>query len=135
MDDLKGTMVLVHPKLDDDPAGNQNKIGLIIDYNLAEDDFFVDVNNGGPPALYAANALLILKKPDEIYLALGKNLECLSASDATDIHNTALLLQYGVTNISQSALKIVQQNEAIGEYVADTLQDAIDREQHYKIGR
>jgi ethanolamine utilization protein EutP (predicted NTPase) len=44
-DDLKGTFVLVHPELSHDPAGKQNKIGIITQTDLPNEDVFVSFGN------------------------------------------------------------------------------------------
>jgi hypothetical protein len=104
--------VLVNPGLIDDPAQKQGKIGVITAAILNTDDFYVGFDDK-QVGLYSADALLLLKQPENIYEYLRDQALSLSTDDFRDLKNVALLLDHGTTKHQQTALKLLQKNESI----------------------
>ena len=63
--ELYGTLVLVHPDLKNDPAGQQGKVG-ILSYIDSSDEIYVGFENGRE-GKYSPDALMSLKDKSEIF--------------------------------------------------------------------
>jgi hypothetical protein len=133
-DSLNGKIVLVHPDLPEDPAGRQNQAGRIIRANLQADDIYVDFKDG-KPALYATNALLVLKDPDEIYRILE--------GTGTDMTNPAIMGSYFVASVlhigfasaDRSAMNRAIQNDGVREICLESLSEVLERNEIRGINR
>jgi hypothetical protein len=133
-DDLKGTMVLVHPGPPDDPAGKQNEFGAVLaaDFNTGEMLVcFTDGNWG----LYPAAALLVLKESEELFRLLETNGVPITETDRKLIHAMALVLLHDFEEAPRICLKICRQNPAIRELAMESLPDALDKDQQQDISR
>lgn len=110
--ELAGSWVLVHPELDHDPASRQGQIGIVTLADLERDDIYVSFGAGGP-CLYAANALLVLKNPNDIYrdlLVLGKEMD---KADFKKLFQISLLAEYGDAHKIKTALEMAMPSPAI----------------------
>lgn len=66
MENLTGTVVLVHPELMNDPVNRQGQVGIVASADIANDEVFVAFGKG-PLGLYSADALLVPKSHNEVY--------------------------------------------------------------------
>jgi hypothetical protein len=64
--ELSGTVVLVRPSLVNDPDNKKNMVGVIVMASVENDNVLVDFGFEGH-ALFSINALLVLRKPDDIH--------------------------------------------------------------------
>lgn len=124
MDELTGTLVLVHPKLPSDPAAKQGKIGIITSADLERDDVFVSFGRG-EQALYATDALMVLKDPDRLYRDLVSNFKELDKSDFKTLFQINLLQQYGSSRQVKTAMELALGNETVLRHAMTTLDDQL----------
>lgn len=134
VDGLKGTLVLVHPGLTDDPAMKQNTIGLITTADIQNDDIFVSFS-GSKPALYSGNALLILKPQEEVHQHLADNAYTLALPDLIALTKLDLILHYASPGYLKTAFELAQKNPNIHLFSLDTLNDRLNRAQAQQIQR
>jgi hypothetical protein len=125
-EDLKGTLVLVHPELAHDPAGKQNQIGIISYTDLVNDDVFVSF--GYETALYATDALLMLLPQLEIYQYTNEMAFELALPDLKTLTQIELLLRYGTAITHETALQLARDNKNIQPFCLDTLQNQLQKD-------
>ena len=123
-DELTGTLVLVHPGLAADPAGKQNQIGLITDYDLGKDDIYVSFGKG-ERALYSSDALLVMKSENDVYAALLEHRTDLPQADFKALFQANLMQQYGHTGQLKGAMELLQQRPQIRELGMVSLADKL----------
>lgn len=131
-EDLTGTLVLVHPGLDNDPAGMQGEIGVISRADLMNDDIFVGF--GGRQGLYSSDALLVLVPNEEIHQHLADMAYETSFPDLKALTQVDLFLRYDSENGTKKAMAIAQANPAIQKHCLETLEDrlSINRSRGYE---
>jgi len=133
-DDLTGTLVLVHPDLQDDPANRQNHIGMITHADIANDNFIVSFGKG-EQALYSSDALLILKPANDIYRDLLSHQKELEKADFKALFQISLLQEHGTSGQNKSAIMLAMQNDILRSYSMFTLEDALKAGQNLAIER
>jgi hypothetical protein len=109
---LHGTLVLVHPYLEDDPARQQGKIGILT-YVAEDKEVFVSFQNGAE-GQYNAGDLLQLKDRDKIFDE-RQNFGDLSLDDYKDLYKISLLQELGRSTDILHALEIAGRNPAVWE--------------------
>jgi hypothetical protein len=124
-DELKGTFVLVHSELTDDPAGKQNSIGMITDTDLVNDDIFVSFD--GAPALYEPDALLVLMPMEQVHQNLADMAYDMAFPDIKALTQIDLFLRYGAKARQFDALEIARNNKNIQVLCLESLADQITR--------
>lgn len=108
-DELTGTMALVNPELDNDPLQQQGKAGMIAFAEFARDDFFVTFPDG-KRGLYSSDALMIFKKPAEIYQELIANTRDIEIPDMKALYRIGMLLDAGKGKDIKEAMQLAEQN-------------------------
>jgi hypothetical protein len=126
--------VLVNPQLTNDPVFRQGAIGVITAAILNSDEFFVGFDDS-QVGLYSADALLLLKQPEDIYGYMHDNALRLSVDDFKDLKNIALLLDYSTKPYMRTAMELVQKNENILGAATIGLDEFIGPNQSHKRGR
>jgi hypothetical protein len=127
-DELKGIPVLVHPRLENDPAGKQNQIGTIILADIENDEVFVSFDDNSK-GLYSTDALLALLPADEIHQHLADNAFTLAMPDLKALTQIDLLLHYGSPQYRLGALQLARQNDSIRLFCLDTVHNQLGPEQ------
>ncbi|WP_183580298.1 hypothetical protein HDF18_13200 [Mucilaginibacter sp. X5P1] len=123
-DDLTGSLVLVHPDLQDDPAKKQNQIGIITHADIENDNVIVSFGKG-EQALYSTDALLTLKSANDIYRDLLNNNKDLDKSDFKALFQISLLQEYGTSGQNKSAIELAMKNDTLRNYSMVTLEDSL----------
>jgi hypothetical protein len=131
---LKGTVVMMHPEMWAVHADKQGVIGEIVKADPARDDFYV--NYGGPePQLHSADALMVLREPDEIYEYLQNYSANISPYDFKDLKTIALLVDHGTVKQMRNAMELVQNNEHIREASVTALDKVLGLQQNKGLDR
>ena len=133
-DYLESMPVLVHPQLDDDPAGKQNQVGIITSADIAIDEVFVNFADN-TQGLYSTDALLALLPAEEIHQNLVDNAFTLAMQDLKVLTQIDLLLNFGSHQYRQEALKLAQQNESIWLFCLDTMHNQLGPDQSPRLKR
>ena len=124
-DDLTGTLVLVHPELEYDPAGRQKEIGMIVNSNMPNDDILVGFQDNDR-ALYASDALLILLPDEQIHQNLADLAYQTSFPDLKALTQIDLILRYGPGDKHFKALEIARGNKNIQPLCLYTLENSLE---------
>jgi len=132
-DELKGSVVLVHPDLIDDPLNRQNRVGVISHADLMNDDIFVSFD--GDQGLYASDALLTLLPAEEIHQHLADMAYETPFRELKALTQIDLFLRYGGENKEKMALEIAQLNPDIQRFCLDTLASQIAKDIAKNYGR
>lgn len=126
MENLKGTQVLVHPELTTDPAQRQGQIGTISSIDLGRDEVYVSFGSA-PLALYATDALLVLKPHQDLYRDLMDALPQMETHDFKTLLRISMTLENGSPRQLLNALEMVADNDQIMKYAAISLQERIEQ--------
>lgn len=119
--ELNGKLVLVHPGLTHDPAGRQNEIGIIVNSDLAADDFIVSFRDNEYD-LFTSGALLVLLPDEQIQQNLMDMAYEASFPDLKALTYIDLILRYGPGDKHFKALKMARDNKNIQPFCLDTLE-------------
>lgn len=122
-DDLTGTQVVVNPNLSDDPVNKQGQSGTITFADPGADDFFVSF--GKEQGLYASDALLVFRNPNDIYADLMANTKKLDKQEIKDLYRIGMLLDSGQSRDQKAALEMVLANPKVREYTLMSLEQKL----------
>ncbi|GAA4331849.1 hypothetical protein GCM10023149_37870 [Mucilaginibacter gynuensis] len=111
-EEIAGNYVMVHPELKNDPAGKAAQIGTIRHADLIRNDVYVEFQDG-QLGLYAANALLTLKKSEDIFKYLERDGHTLSFIDYNNLHKIALIERFGYPEQVSRALELAKESETV----------------------
>jgi hypothetical protein len=133
-ENLRGTIVMMHPEMWQAHADKQGVIGEILKADPARDDFHVTY--GGPqPHLHSSDALLVLKPADEIMEYLQNHSIDLTPYDFQDLRSIARMLHHGTPKHLRSAMELVRDNESIREQSVSSLEEVLGLKQARSIKR
>jgi hypothetical protein len=130
--ELLGTVVLVHPRLSNDPAGRKNQIGIITSAELEQDDITVSFNEK-EQALFSSDALLVLRDVDDIKVDALNDFTLLPFYDYGDIMDIIMLAGSPHTENRRAAVELSRGNPAAMEYTMNSLNNelALKQDQRY----
>jgi hypothetical protein len=121
-EDLTGTRVLVHPELGDDPLQKRGQTGIITFADLARDDVYVTF--GGPETgLYGSDALLVFKKPNDIYRDILTNTKDIPTPVLKDLYRVNMLLDSGRATDAKIAMEMAAASPGVAERAMLSLQE------------
>ncbi|MEZ2338425.1 hypothetical protein AB6735_22445 [Mucilaginibacter sp. RCC_168] len=132
---LKGTVVMMHPEMWEAHADKEGVIGEIVKADPVRDDFYVKYDGGAEPRLHSADALMVLREPDEIYEYLQNHSADISPYDFKDLKRIALLTDRSTVKQMRTAMELVEKNENIREASATTLDKIIGLRQSKGVDR
>jgi hypothetical protein len=131
---LKGTVAMMHPEMWEAHADREGVIGEIVKADPARDNFYVSY--GGPePRLHSADALMVLREPDEIYEYLQNHSAEISPYDFKDLKTIALLVDRGTVKQMRTAMELVEKNENIRDASVVPLDKILGLQQNKGVGR
>jgi len=124
MEELTGNLVMVHPKLTDDPVQRQGQIGIITSADLAKDEVYVGFGSS-ELGLYSANALLVLKSHNQLYNDILTNIQKMDTPDFKTLMDVTLLQEKNATNYTRDAMQLAATNERTLAYATFSLQEKL----------
>ncbi|MEJ5993233.1 hypothetical protein WG904_02290 [Pedobacter sp. Du54] len=124
MDDLTGNLVMVHPKLENDPVNRQAQVGIVTSADLAKDEVYVGFGNS-PVGLYSTNALLVLKPHNDLYQDILTNIKNMDTPDFKTLMEITILQEKGSVNSLRDAMELAATNERTLAYSTVSLQDKL----------
>lgn len=124
MEDLTGNLVMVHPKLENDPVNRQAQVGIITSTDLAKDEIYVGFGNS-PLGLYSTDALLVLKPHNELYSDILTHIKEMDTPDFKTLMEITLLQEKNSVNYLRDALELATTNERTLAYSTVSLQDKL----------
>ena len=124
MEDLTGNLVMVHPKLENDPVQRQGQVGIITSADLAKDEVYVGFGNS-PLGLYSTDALLVLKPHNELYTDILTHIKEMDTPDFKTLMEITLLQEKSSVNYLRDAMELAATNERTLAYSTVSLQDKL----------
>jgi hypothetical protein len=124
MEDLTGDLVMVHPKLENDPVNRQAQVGIITSADLAKDEVYVGFGNS-PLGLYSTDALLVLKPHNELYNDILTHIKEMDTPDFKTLMEITLLQEKSSVNYLRDAMELAATNERTLAYSTVSLQDKL----------
>nr|WP_068891004.1 hypothetical protein [Pedobacter panaciterrae] len=124
MEDLTGNLVMVHPKLENDPVNRQAQVGIITSADLAKDEVYVGFGNS-PLGLYSTDALLVLKPHNELYNDILTHIKEMDTPDFKTLMEITLLQEKSSVNYLRDAMELAATNERTLAYSTVSLQDKL----------
>jgi hypothetical protein len=123
-DDLTGTLVLVHPELTEDPVNKQGQMGMIMFADTEKDDIYVTFGKN-ERALYSCDALLVFKRPNDIYKEIMTNTKDIPIPELKDLYRVGMLLENGTSKGAKDAMQLAVENPGIVGRAMETLQNKL----------
>jgi|GEM_PF-652742 len=140
MEDLNGEMVIVHPKLINDPAHSQGNIGILTKIDIPQDEVHVRFANG-VAGIYSSDALLTMKDPTQFYRDIVSQGSNLSVQDQKTVLRANMFQGSGTVKAMMDAMDMIRSSEDTLTFSTITLQEKIavalkqDQEKTTSIGR
>jgi hypothetical protein len=128
-EDLTGTLVLVHPELPEDPVNKQGQMGMIMFADLDKDDLYVTFGKN-ERALYSSDALLVFKKPNDIYKELMTNVRDIPIPELKALYRIGMLLDNGTSKGAKEAMQLAVDNPGVHTRAMETLQSKLGLNVH-----
>jgi hypothetical protein len=124
MEDLIGNLVMVHPKLENDPVNRQAQVGIITSADLTKDEVYVSFGNS-PLGLYSTDALLVLKPHNELYNDILTHIKEMDTPDFKTLMEITLLQEKSSVNYLRDAMELAATNDGTLAYSTISLQDKL----------
>lgn len=121
--EIQGTYAQVHPQLDD-PAGRQGQIGMITYVDQARDDIYISFEKG-QQALYSSDAVLVMKKSNEIFGETVSRVSELSTPDFKTLLEISMKMQSPNPQDHRTALEMALKNETVRNFSQVSLQERL----------
>lgn len=131
MNEIQGTYVQVHPQLDD-PVGRQGQIGMITYTDLEKDDVYISFEKG-QQGLYSSDALLVMRKSNEIYGDTISKVSELSTPDFKMLLEISLKMQSSNAQEHRTALEMSLTNETTRQFSQISLQERLGITNNYQL--
>lgn len=132
--ELLGTLALVHPGLENDPAERQGKIGVITYVDALKEQVYLSFE-GGQEGRYQADELLRLKERDKLFPDLMKNAGSLDLHDFKTLFKISNLQDMGRGQDHWQALEIARDNPTVWEGSLVSLSDSVSQKQAQPLSR
>jgi hypothetical protein len=110
--ELLGTLVLVHPDLENHPAGREGDIGIVAYVDSPNNEIYLRFTDEAE-AVYPPDALFQLKPKEEIFPERGVNVAVPNLNSYKDLYKISLLQQMGRSTDIWNALEIARDNPEI----------------------
>jgi len=131
--DLHGTLALVRPDLQNDPAKQQGQVGVITYIDNSE-KAYMSFPKGGE-GIYEPSDLFQLKDTDFFELFKQSNDGAVNLKDYKDIFRIDLLTKLGRSTDLLAALEIAGENRNIWDKVLDSVDSKMTHQQTYAMAR
>ena len=111
---LIGSLALVHPELENDPARKQGQIGVIMYVGKETHEIYMSFPGTGE-GIYHGDAVMRLKDKHEVLGSLVNEGDQMNVEDFKDLYKVTILQDRGTTTGTLSALEIARDNPNIWE--------------------
>ncbi|HKG07281.1 MAG TPA: hypothetical protein VKB19_12515 [Pedobacter sp.] len=128
---LEGMVVLISPKLLNDPARQRGAVGTVVQAVPAQDDFVVRFK-GGVSGLYSSGALLVLKSHEQIYKDVLNSTKELMPFELKALMRMTMLLQSGSKEQMIEAMEIAGLNAELLKRSTEPLSSRIGISAQYQ---
>ncbi|MCC8407699.1 hypothetical protein LJ707_02080 [Mucilaginibacter sp. UR6-1] len=132
--ELLGTLVLVHPNLENHPAGREGDIGIVAYVDEPQNEIYLRFTDEAE-AVYPADALFLLKEREQIFSRESGGTNAATLNDYKDLFKIATLQDLGRSTDIWNALEIARDNPAIWPASLVSVQETLGIKHNQYIGR
>ena len=118
--ELAGTAVLVKPTLINDPNNKKNQVGVIVMASVEDDNVMVSFGLNGH-SFFSTNALLVLRKPEDILRDAQNDFTLLPFYDYGDIMSIIDLAESSSSALKKEAVVLAMKSPDVLEYTMVSL--------------
>ncbi|RFZ91072.1 hypothetical protein D0C36_19205 [Mucilaginibacter conchicola] len=132
--ELLGTLVLVHPNLEDHPAGREGHIGFITYVDRPENEVYVRFTDEAE-AVYPTDAIFLLKDREKIFCPDKAQTNAATLNDYKDLFKIAMLQDKGRSTDIWNALQIARDNPGIWPATLISAEESLGLRSNRYVGR
>jgi len=124
---LNGSAVLVNPDFLEDRHGRAGEVGTINYVDPMADEVLVSFDDG-QDWLYSADALMVLKRPGELYQNALVHHAQMTAADFKTLLQISLYQDHGTPQAQRKALELARDNPGVRSWGLDQLENRLMKE-------
>jgi hypothetical protein len=132
--ELLGTLVLVNPEIENDPAGRKGDIGVVAYVDNPNDEIYLRFPDEFE-AVYPGDAIFALKNKETIFAEQAADVKPVDLNDYKDLFKITLLQDMGRSIDIWNALEIARDNPGIWPNSLVSVGQGHDRQQAQSLGR
>ena len=123
--ELPGTLVLVHPDLENHPAGREGDIGIVAYVDSPHNQVYLRFTDEAE-AVYPAHALFILNSREKLFAARSGDDSGMNLNNYKDLYKIATLQDMGRGKDIWAALEIARDNPEIWKNSLISVEESLD---------
>ena len=132
--ELLGTLVLVHPGLENDPAGRKGDIGIVAYVDRPNEEVYLRFTDESE-AVYPSKDLFSLKDRQNIFTDDAPDSGLKNLENYKDLYKITMLQEMGRSTDLWQALEVARENPAIWTNSLTNVADSLGQRQFQSIGR
>ena len=132
--ELMGTLVLVHPDLENHPAGREGDIGIVAYVDATQNEIYLRFTDEAE-AVYPSDALFMLQQKEKIFPDGGANVSVANLDSYKDLYKIATLQGIGRGKDIWNALEIARDNPQIWPNSLVSVEETLGLRHNQYIGR
>ena len=132
--DLLGTLVLVHPNLENHPAGREGDIGIVAYVDEPQNEVYLRFTDEAE-AIYPSDGLFLLKEREQIFSGESAGTNAATLNDYKDLFKIATLQDLGRSTDIWNALEIARDNPGIWPASLVSVEETLGLRHNQYIGR
>lgn len=132
--ELLGTLVLVHPDLENHPAGREGDIGIVAYIDEPQNEIYLRFTDEAE-AIYPSDALFLLKDREEIFSRGSTGTNAATLNDYKNLFKIATLQDLGRSTDIWNALEIARDNPGIWPASLVSVQETLGIKHNQYVGR
>jgi len=110
--EILGTLVLVHPNLENHPAGREGEIGIVSYVDARQNEIHLQFTDHAE-AVYPSDALFLLKQKEQIFTKGSDATNAATLSAYKDLFKIATLMEMGRSTDIWKALEVARDNPEV----------------------
>jgi hypothetical protein len=132
--DLLGTLVLVHPDLENHPAGREGDIGIVAYVDSRQSEIYLRFTDYAE-AVYPADALFMLKQKEQLFPGGPAAVAADTLENYKDLYKIGVLQDMGRSTDIWRALEIARDNPAIRAASLVSVEESLGLHHNHYVGR
>lgn len=132
--ELLGTLVLVHPNLENHPAGREGDIGIVAYVDTPNNEVYLRFTDEAE-AVYTSDALFMLKDSDKIFPEAAIDRSNMNMDNYKDLYKINTLQNMGRGKDIMNALEIARDNPGIWPSCLVSVEESLGLRHNQYLGR
>jgi hypothetical protein len=132
--ELLGTLVLVHPNLENHPAGREGDIGIVAYVDTPNNEVYLRFTDEAE-AVYTSDALFMLKDSDKIFPEAAIDRSNMNMDNYKDLYKINTLQNMGRGKDIMNALEIARDNPGIWPSSLVSVEESLELRHNQYLGR